>query len=246
MSREHARNGRNALRWLPRHRGGCILLPMKRRRYNLVISQIVIMIAGACAGRPRVTPVAPAPAVVIESGTASWYGPGFNGKATASGEIYDQNALTAAHKTLALGTRVRVTNLQNGRSVDVRINDRGPFVGNRIIDLSYAAAKSIDMVDAGIAQVRLEMLSGAPTTAMGSPSEIRFTIQIGSFTQSDAAARLAERARATSADVSVVTARAGGVTYFRVQVGAYRDRDAADVEARRLKQAGFDTLVTTK
>lgn len=93
-----------------------------------------------------------------ERGTASWYGPGFNGKPTASGEKFNQSAMTAAHKTYPFGTVVRVTNLSNGRSVQVRINDRGPFVKNRIIDLSQGAAKKIDMIQAGTVPVRLDIL----------------------------------------------------------------------------------------
>ena len=89
---------------------------------------------------------------------ASWYGPGFNGNLTANGERYNMNGISAAHKTLPFGTVVRVTNLNNGRSVNVRINDRGPFVKNRIIDLSKGAAKKIDMITAGVVPVRLEII----------------------------------------------------------------------------------------
>jgi len=91
-------------------------------------------------------------------GTASWYGPGFDGRRTANGETFDMNALTAAHRTLPFGTRVRVTNLANGESVIVRINDRGPYVGNRVIDLSRGAADAVNMVDSGLARVSLEIL----------------------------------------------------------------------------------------
>ncbi|MFP4106468.1 MAG: septal ring lytic transglycosylase RlpA family protein [Phycisphaerae bacterium] len=95
----------------------------------------------------------------VHEGTASWYGPKFHGKKTASGEVFDQTALTAAHRTLPFGTRVRVTNLANGKSVVVRVNDRGPFVKGRIIDLSRAAAEEIGMIRSGTARVRLEVLS---------------------------------------------------------------------------------------
>lgn len=95
-------------------------------------------------------------------GVASWYGPGFEGNLTANGEVFDTSKLTAAHQTLPFGTLVRVTNLGNGLAVVVRINDRGPFVGGRIIDLSKAAAERIDMVVSGTAQVRLELLSEMP------------------------------------------------------------------------------------
>jgi rare lipoprotein A len=93
----------------------------------------------------------------IQEGVASWYGPGFHGKATTSGEVYDQHDMTAAHQSLPLGTRVMVTNLQNGRSVEVRINDRGPFAKSRVIDLSYAAASTLDMIAGGTAPVRIEV-----------------------------------------------------------------------------------------
>ena len=94
-----------------------------------------------------------------QTGEASWYGPKFHGKTTASGETFNQEALTAAHASLPLGSKVKVTNLSNGKSVDVEINDRGPFAENRIIDLSRAAAKALDMKEDGTAKVRLEPLS---------------------------------------------------------------------------------------
>jgi rare lipoprotein A (peptidoglycan hydrolase) len=89
-------------------------------------------------------------------GQASWYGPGFHGKKTASGEIFDQGRLTAAHKTLPLGTKAKVTNLENGNTVEVEINDRGPYVGDRVIDLSRAAANALGFVESGLTLVRIE------------------------------------------------------------------------------------------
>ncbi len=91
-------------------------------------------------------------------GTASWYGPEFDGKKTASGEIFDQEKLTAAHKTLPLGSKAIVTNLKNGNSVEVEINDRGPYVARRVIDVSYAAAKELGLLESGLAPVRIELL----------------------------------------------------------------------------------------
>jgi rare lipoprotein A len=91
-----------------------------------------------------------------QTGVASWYGPGFHGKRTASGERFDQNDLTAAHRQLPLGAEVKVTNLENGRSITVAINDRGPYVGGRVIDLSKAAAQRLGIVEDGLAKVRLE------------------------------------------------------------------------------------------
>lgn len=98
----------------------------------------------------------PAEFVFRQTGLASWYGPGFHGRRTASGEPFDQNELTAAHRRLPLGAQVRVTNLENGRSVMVEINDRGPYVRGRIIDLSHAAARRLGIVEDGLAKVRIE------------------------------------------------------------------------------------------
>lgn len=116
--------------------------------------------SGIGPSKPGVAvPVKPAdktPEVV--TGPASWYGPGFNGKKTASGDIFDDGKMTAAHKTIPLGTKAKVTNLSNGRSVHVEINDRGPYVEGRILDLSQAAARALGMIERGVAQVRIEPL----------------------------------------------------------------------------------------
>lgn len=98
--------------------------------------------------------------IAVETGLASWYGPGFHGKLTASGDVFNQERLTAAHRTLPWGSRVKVTNLANGKSVVVEINDRGPAVKGRIIDVSRAAARALNMVESGITRVRLEWLPG--------------------------------------------------------------------------------------
>jgi rare lipoprotein A len=98
----------------------------------------------------------------VETGYASWYGRWHHGRRTTSGEIYDMNRLTAAHPSLPLGTRVRVTNLRNGRSVEVRVNDRGPAVDGRILDLSYAAARALDAVGEGVVPVRLRVVAIPP------------------------------------------------------------------------------------
>ena len=104
-------------------------------------------------------PKPPAPAVVsVSTGQASWYGPGFFGNRTASGEVLRPGTLTAAHRTLPFGTKVRVTNLWNGRSAVVRINDRGPFHGARVIDLAHGAANQLGLVASGVAKVKLEVL----------------------------------------------------------------------------------------
>ncbi len=135
-----------------------------------------------------------------ETGYASWYGGKFNGRQTASGEIFDTNKMTAAHKTLPFGTLVKVTNLNNGESVQVRINDRGPFVEGRIIDLSRAAAAHIGMMSTGIAPVKVEIISTPANEAneekngninsSGSRELSYYSIQVGSFSARENAQRL--------------------------------------------------------
>lgn len=143
-----------------------IIAPTIRRRIHFAGAMLVVttsFLAGcATAPRPdlpgseRVAPIdSPGPEAEIQRGKASWYGPGFHGKRTASGERFDMEALTAAHRTLPFGTLIRVRNSQNGREVVVRINDRGPWVGNRIIDLSKAAGAALGLLEAGEAPVVL-------------------------------------------------------------------------------------------
>ena len=121
----------------------------------------------------------------VETGVASWYGPPYHNRQAATGEIFDMNKPTAAHKTLPLNSIVRITNVKTGKSIVVRINDRGPFIGNRMIDLSMAAAKMIDVYRAGLATVKMEVLeTPAPLETGG-----RWCVQIGAFTDSDEATR---------------------------------------------------------
>jgi rare lipoprotein A len=140
----------------------------------LVLAAAALMLSACAPTTARSTlpsvPGAAGPAVGVapglrEEGMASWYGPGFAGRTTANGEVFDPSLLTAAHRTLPFGTRVRVTNLATNRSVEVRINDRGPFKAGRIIDLSRASAERIGLVGSGVSRVRVEVMSGAPGTA---------------------------------------------------------------------------------
>ena len=148
----------------------------------------VSAVAAGTAG-PRACGAAPVPGAYVEQGIASWYGVPFHGRRAANGEVYDMNQPTAAHRTLPFGSMVRVTNLDNGRKTEVRITDRGPFVEGRIIDLSFAAARSVDMVGAGIARVRLDLLSsGRVPSGAGN-----FTVQVGAFTQRGNAERLRDQ-----------------------------------------------------
>lgn len=181
-----------------------------------------------------------------QQGIASWYGRKFHGRKTSNGEIYDMYALTAAHKTLPMGVFVKVTHLGNGRQLTVRINDRGPFVSGRIIDLSYAAAQKLGIVDAGTARVRLEAL-GYPQQQKGkvtyrSPVDYdkgSFAIQVGAFTVADSAYSLAARLRQRYGKAVVTAAMVNNRKMYRVRVGAYRSLERAEAAERTLGAEGF-------
>ena len=119
---------------------------------------VLTLIASGCAGTKKPQRATPPPGTRIV-GLASWYGQRHQGRATASGEAYDMNLLTAAHRTIPFGTRLRVTNVENGRSVVVRVNDRGPWVNDRVLDVSLAAAKALGMVGDGLARVEIVVLA---------------------------------------------------------------------------------------
>lgn len=178
----------------------------------------------------------------VEQGVASWYGPDFHGKRTSTGETYDMHAMTGAHPTLPLPTWVRVTNLENGRSVDVRLNDRGPFAKNRIIDLSRAAAERLGMIGSGTALVEVRSLAaGAPAPPAPAPAS-RFYAQAGAFAEEDNARRLAGRLRdAGVADVVVSEARLDGRRLFRVRVGPVGSVPEFDRLVERLRAAGVES-----
>ena len=185
---------------------------------------------------------APAPPVKIvqnEHGLASWYGHPYHGRPTASGEIYNMHDMTAAHRTLPFGTRVRVHDLDNGHDVEVRINDRGPFVKGRIIDLSNAAAKSMQMLGPGTAHVRLEILA---LPAPGTPGAVPgiFAVQVGSFRNESNAVRL--KATLEQNQFSPVTIQSfdrGDGVFHRVRVGNESSQDDAEALAERLRQANL-------
>jgi rare lipoprotein A len=178
-----------------------------------------------------------------EQGVASWYGPDFHGKRTATGEIYDMHAMSGAHPTLPLPAWVRVTNLQNGRSVVIRLNDRGPFSKNRIIDLSRAAAQELDMIRTGTALVEVQSLAaGAPGAAPARAAAQHFYAQAGAFADADNAGRLAARLRAAGmADVSISETQSEGRRLFRVRVGPVASVGEFDALIERLRAAGVDS-----
>ncbi|HKY09049.1 MAG TPA: septal ring lytic transglycosylase RlpA family protein [Candidatus Binatia bacterium] len=180
-----------------------------------------------------------------QTGIASWYGPGFHGKLTASVEIYDQNDCTAAHQTLPLGTRVRVTNLENGSAAEVLINDRGPFAKGRIIDLSHSAAQQIRMIGPGTALVRVDVLD-SPIKLQAIRSSLDYTLQLGSFTEIENARQLRDRAARSFPDVVIVPLQARDITYYRVHLGTFPSRSDAEERARLVAQAGYPVIIMEK
>jgi rare lipoprotein A len=176
----------------------------------------------------------------VQYGVASWYGGEFHGRATSSGEVYDMYQLTCAHNTLPLGTIVMVTNLENRRSLELKVNDRGPFVKERIIDVSYAAAQMLGMWEKGTAPVKVEVVNLAVEPVL------RFTLQVGSFTDETNAQRLAEQLRKSFENVHVATVETSTQKYLRVRVGQFDTREAALVIAEKLSQMGFKVLVTSR
>ncbi len=219
----------------------------RRRDRRPLIAFLFCFTAACVSSRPPSAPSsgsskpgADLPSAWSQEGIASWYGgdDGFEGKPTASGEIYDSSLLTAAHRELPLGTLVEVWNPENGKSVRVRINDRGPFLKGRILDLSRAAAGRLDLLGPGTGRVRLTVLQRGTEPPPVSPSGL-WAVQIGSFADSANARRQAEKARAAGRSVSLEPH--DGLT--RVKVGAYGSRDEAREVLASLERQGFEGIV---
>jgi rare lipoprotein A len=196
-----------------------------------------VLVATLAAGCTAPVPSAPG---TSQLGIASWYGPGFHGNATTSGERYDQHALTAAHPSLPLGTRARVTNLDNGRAVDVRINDRGPFAKGRAIDLSYAAASALDVVRPGTAPVRIEVVERPP----GGYSRVLYSVQVASFSEHTTASALRDDLAPAYRDVYISPVRTRAELFYRVRVGPYEERREAERCALEITRLGLSAIVT--
>ncbi len=172
----------------------------------------------------------------VQKGKASWYGPNFHGRLTANGETYDMEALTAAHRTLPLGTYVKVTRADDGRKIVVRINDRGPFVKGRIIDLSKAGARHLDMLEEGVAEVTVQALGSRDRKSSGEDVILRpqrdyergsFSIQVGAFTEKENARRLAKQLKEKYREADVSLYDRGDMKFFRVRVGRFRTEHEA-------------------
>lgn len=182
-----------------------------------------------------------------QRGIASWYGPKFHGRRTASGEIYNMHAMTAAHKTLPLGTVVRVTDISSDHSVVVKINDRGPFVHGRIVDLSYAAAKQMKIVGQGTAEVELVAL-GAERNSRESAGtgyapldydKGNFTFQVGAFKNRQNAERLMQRLAKTDPNAHVRKYESPDGTFYRVRVGKYTSLRQIERDEKRMIERGY-------
>ena len=197
-----------------------------------VLAVTLILSAVACARLPY------APKSGVEVGVASWYGQEFHGRPTSNREVFNMNDMTAAHRTLPFGTHVMVTNLENDRSVVVRINDRGPFVRGRIIDLSYAAARVLGLIGPGTARVRLENLGGFRETA--SESAVIW-LQVGAFSVQENAFALKKRLDKTYQGATVTPLKTGNGIYYRVRVRA--DKNSADALVSRLTGDGFPVIL---
>jgi rare lipoprotein A len=171
-----------------------------------------------------------------QRGMASWYGPSFHGKPSASGEPYDMWALTAAHQALPFGTWVQVQKVATGETVTVRINDRGPFIKDRIIDLSYAAARELRMIGEGTAEVSLPILDRSQPSMPSQAKVQHFWVQAGAYTSLTEAMTLRERLAHDYAHVRVKTVTLPSGEWHRVQIVAFDSKKTAQTVARALKK----------
>jgi len=205
---------------------------MNRPASVLALALALSLAFSACARRVRVEYPRPGH---VEEGVASYYDGEFVGRRTASGEVMDRNKMTAAHRTFAFGTVVKVFNEDNGLEAVVRINDRGPFVRGRIIDLTLTGARAIDMVTAGTARVRLEVLSGPPA---GAP----LWVQVGAFREPSNATRLADELASSSFAVQVVEHDG----YHRVRLGPCDNERDAQLLASRARKHGLPAIIVVE
>jgi len=210
---------------------------MRTRSICAAVTLLLAVFAG-CGRKPKArVPATPKPGAV-EEGMASWYGYPYHGRQAANGEVYDMDKLTAAHRTLPFGTWVRVENRNNGKTVTVRITDRGPFVDGRIIDLSRAAARDIDMLGPGTAPVRL-MVTSRPA---GAPAEEFYSVQAGAFREKPRAEQVCEEMRKRYGAARIEW-REGNPTPYRVLVGGKRPIEQAKELATRLRDDGDSAFV---
>ena len=228
-----------------------IILSIRTKLMPLGIIIIGLVFLASCAKTPKI----PEPDHVPRSGgeyvTASWYGKKFHGRPTASGERYDMYGLTAAHKTMKFGTKLRVTNPDTGQSVVVTVNDRGPFIRGRDLDLSYGAAKRIGHLEKGVGKVRIEHLERdmkyVKRVPFVSPNfSGALTVQVGSFTEQGNANRLKRGLEIKYDNVHITTVLLQGKTFYRVKVGKFNNGKSAYSTAEKLADEGYTPFITSR
>jgi rare lipoprotein A len=208
--------------------------------FGFVLVIAAMLLASSCGGKK--VKVAKTPRMGSkESGIASWYGYPYHGRRAANGEIYDMEKLTAAHRTLPFDTWVRVRNLTNNKTVDVRIQDRGPFVNDRIIDLSKAAARQIEMIGPGIAKVTLTIIAPPPVKEIEKEPEL-FAVQVGAFRERTRAESVRDAMKSAYGQARIVERTLDG-TIYRVLVGAEDTEDKATALAERIRATGSPGFV---
>ncbi len=203
---------------------------MNRALAALIVLALVISGCGRKKVKVAKTPPAPVAVGATERGLASWYGHPYHGRPAADGEIYDMETLVAAHRTLPFQTYVRVRNLANDKTVDVRIIDRGPFVDGRVIDLSHAAAKTIDLIGPGVGMVELTVI-GTPAN----PEPALFAVQVGAFSVKANADRATQTMIAAYGSAKAVL-RATDPPVWRVLAGRENTQAAAELLAQRIRE----------
>jgi len=212
----------------------------------LAAAVIAAIALSGCAHKTRTAVPAPAKTGATETGIASWYGEPYNGRRAASGEIYDMEQFTAAHRTLPFNSWVEVADLDNGKRVEVRIIDRGPFVDGRIIDLSLAAARSLDMLGHGTARVRLKIIPApahAPDPNPSSPPAELWAVQAGAFSDARRAEVFAASLRDQYKDTAVIASSIRGTTVWRVLIARDLRLDAANRLATKVRETSHPALV---
>ena len=222
-------------------------------KYLCVAVAAGVLLSG-CGGKKRASLPSAARLGATEAGVASWYGHPYHGRRAANGEIYNMEKMTAAHRTLPFGTWVRVTNLTNGKTADLRIIDRGPFVRGRIVDVSHAAAVSMEMVGPGTAKVRLTVIARpeirpeirpeAPPQVASAPEPAsgEFAVQVGIFRDRRNAERVRARMEERYGSARIVM-RDGQPPQWRVLVGREESEEAAGALADRLRTEAPDAFV---
>ena len=210
------------------------------RSLVLLFAPILVAILAACGGAPKPTYFPGYPVGFVERGVASWYGPGFHGNKTANGERYDMHQLTAAHRTLPLGSIAVVRSMSTGRQVTVRINDRGPFAGGRVLDLSLAGARALGMTGAGTDQIELRVVGYQGQIAdMGV-----LRVQVGSFSDQQNARNLLERANHLYSGGRVQVVDLPDGKRYRVQIGKFSREAQAEAAASHIESSlGLQTFV---